>query len=153
VSAADIDFVGLEKIVQNFKHALHTNVPLFLPIFLSAFLPRYSLLVLSLMHRMVCQFKVRHEFAIAKKTCPHASTKRKDQLESVAFDRGESLHGGHLSLTQRSADPGIVENSAADLRHYNLSIICRTSSTSLASFEAAPSIHLIYLQKTSRSAV
>jgi len=43
VPTADIDFVGLEKIVQNFKHALHPNVPLFLPIFLSAFLPRYSL--------------------------------------------------------------------------------------------------------------
>jgi len=29
VPTADIDFVGLEKIVQNFKHALHTTVPLF----------------------------------------------------------------------------------------------------------------------------
>ena len=153
VPTADIDFVGLEKIVQNFKHALHTTVPLFFADFSQRLFAKVFVVVLSLMHRMVCQFKVRHEFAIAKKTCPHASTKRKDQLESVAFDRGESLHGGHLSLTQRSADPGIVENSAADLRHYNLSIICRTSSTSLASFEAAPSIHLIYLQKTSRSAV
>jgi 8-oxo-dGTP pyrophosphatase MutT (NUDIX family) len=43
--------------------------------------------------------------------------------------------------------------SLVKARHYNLSIICRTSSTFLASFEAAPSFHLIYLQKTSRSAV
>jgi hypothetical protein len=39
VPTADIDFVGLEKIVQNFEHGSHTTVPLFLPIFLSAFLP------------------------------------------------------------------------------------------------------------------
>jgi hypothetical protein len=45
------------------------------------------------------------------------------------------------------------QKALPDLRHYNLSIICRTSSTFLASFEAVPSIHLIYLQKTSRSAV
>jgi len=61
------------------------------------------------MHRMVCQFKVRHEFAIAKKTCPHASTNRKDQLESVAFDRGESLHVSAVGILVLLSDRPILE--------------------------------------------
>src|SRR6202044_2369626 len=58
VPTADIDFVGLEKIVQNFKHASHTIVPLFFADFFQRLFTKVFVVILSLMHRMLRQFEV-----------------------------------------------------------------------------------------------
>jgi hypothetical protein len=53
---------------------------------------------------MVGQFKMRHQFAVTKQAGPHASAKRHGQLDSFAFNRGESLHVGVVQQMNRFAE-------------------------------------------------